>query len=96
MAEEHIRVLVQARENFVRKRREMAEQMVPEGAAVGHFAPTFTDLQDAIEAIDRAIEDESHLPSSGATAAPDSGASRGAGNITEGANENVVDVDFEP
>ena len=89
MAEEHIRVLVQVRENFVRKRREMAEQMVPEGAAAAHFAPSFVDLQDAIEAIDRAIEDEARQLNPGSTEGP-------AGKPGAGANENVVAVDFDP
>ena len=58
MAEDHIEALRKARENFVRKRRAMAEQMVPLGAAAAHFAPSFADLQAVIEAIDRAIADE--------------------------------------
>jgi hypothetical protein len=62
MAETEIEVLRRARENFVRKRRAMAEQMAPPGAAAAHFAPSFTDLQAAIEAIDRAIKDEEALP----------------------------------
>ena len=96
MAEDHIRVLIQARANFVRKRREMAEQMVPEGAAVTHFAASFEDLQDAIEAIDRAIEDEARLRGSEATAASESSAHANSANAARGANENVVAVDFEP
>ena len=92
MAEEHVRVLMQARANFVRKRREMAEQMVPEGAAASHFAPSFADLQAVIEAIDRAIEDEARLASS---AAADRGTPPGPGNDAESANENVVAVDFD-
>ena len=95
MAEEHVKVLMQARENFVRKRREMAEQMVPEGAAAAHFAPSFADLQEVIEAIDRAIADEARLPTSEATATPDSGSGSDE-NGDEGENENVVQVDFEP
>lgn len=51
-----------ARENFVRKRRAMAEQMRPAGAAGAHFAPSFVEIQAAIEAIDRAIADEETLP----------------------------------
>ena len=62
MGEASIEVLKRARENFVRKRREMAEQMVPHGAAASHFAPNFADIQVAIEAIDRAILDELGLP----------------------------------
>ena len=57
MADSHVETLRQARETFVRKRRLLAEQMVPEGAAAQHFA-----LQSAIEAIDRAIQDEERLP----------------------------------
>ncbi len=55
-------VLRAARENFVRKRRAMAEQMMPAGAAGPHFAPSFIEIQAAIEAIDRAIADEEALP----------------------------------
>ncbi|WP_375460190.1 hypothetical protein [uncultured Enterovirga sp.] len=55
-------VLRKARENFVRKRRAMAEQMMPAGAAGSHFAPNFVEIQLAIEAIDRAIADEEALP----------------------------------
>ena len=70
MGEEHVTVLKQARESFVRKRRAMAAQMVPDGAAAGHFAPSFADLQAAIEAIDRAIADEQALPPGYAAAPP--------------------------
>jgi hypothetical protein len=62
MAQKDVDTLIRARENFVRKRREMAEQMVPSGAAAGHFAPAFSELQAVIEALDRAIEDEGNLP----------------------------------
>ena len=62
MAEQEVEVLRKARESFVRKRRAMAEQMAPAGAASAHFAPAFADLQAAIEAIDRAIKDEEQLP----------------------------------
>jgi hypothetical protein len=62
MAEKEVEALRRARESFVRKRRAMVEQMAPDGAAVSHFAPSFADLQSAIEAIDRAIEDEERLP----------------------------------
>jgi hypothetical protein len=55
VAEREVEVLKRARENFVRKRREMAEQMIPSGAAAAHFAPNFAALQIAIEALDRAI-----------------------------------------
>ncbi len=57
MTAENIEILNQARESFVRKRRAMAEQMIPAGAAAQHFAPAFADLRNAIEAIDRAIAD---------------------------------------
>ena len=93
MAEQDIEALRKARESFVRKRRAMAEQMVPAGAASAHFAPAFASLQAAIEAIDRAIEDEEQLPPDYAkeepVAAPVS--------VTNGAQgSNVVDVDFDP
>ena len=86
-------MLRKARESFVRKRRAMAEQMVPAGAASAHFAPAFASLQAAIEAMDRAIEDEEQLPPGYAkeelVATPVS--------VTNGAQgSNVVDVDFDP
>lgn len=62
MAAKDADILTRARENFVRKRREMADQMIPSGAAAAHFAPAFAELQGVIEAIDRAIEDETMLP----------------------------------
>ena len=70
MAQEHAETLRKARENFVRKRRAMAEQMMPAGAAGSHFAPTFTEIQTAIEAIDRAIADEDALPQGYAAGPP--------------------------
>ena len=50
MAEQEVEMLRKARESFVRKRRAMAEQMVPAGAASAHFAPAFASLQVAISA----------------------------------------------
>ena len=94
MAEEHIDALKRARENFVRKRREMAEQMVPAGAAAAHFAPMFSDLQAVIEAIDRAIKDEEGLPEDYALEeADESFAAESPAEAAEGSN--VVDVDFD-
>lgn len=92
MAEDDANTLKRARENFVRKRRAMAEQMVPAGAAGAHFAPSFADLQAAIEAIDRAIADEEALPP-GYALPEDESASAGT-NGERGSN--VVDVDFDP
>ena len=46
----------------------MGAQMVPDGAAGGHFALNFADLQAAIEAIDKAIADQKNLPQT--TASP--------------------------
>lgn len=91
MGEEHVAVLKQAREAFVRKRRAMAAQMVPDGAAAAHFAPTFADLQVAIEAIDRAIHDEENLP-------PDYAEIEDTEVVREDttSNANVVSVDFDP
>jgi hypothetical protein len=80
-------VLARARENFVRKRREMAEQMIPPGAAAGHFAPSFTELQAAIEAIDRAIADEKSLPEHYGQAHAPAG--------SDDAPSNVEHVDFD-
>ena len=93
MAEQEVEVLRKARESFVRKRRAMAEQMVPAGAASAHFAPAFASLQAAIEAIDRAITDEEQLPPDYAMEDPVAVAASNT-NALEGSN--VVDVDFDP
>jgi hypothetical protein len=89
-ATREIEALKRARENFVRKRREMAEQMIPRGAAAQHFAPSFVALQAAIEAIDRAIKDEEILPDGYASGEPEPELSSAG---TEASN--VVDVDFD-
>ncbi len=84
--------LVRARENFVRKRREMVEQMIPPGAAASHFAPNFSGLQEAIEAIDRAIADEKSLPDGYGERLPvDDDLDRPVGG-----EDNVEHVNFEP
>ena len=90
MTNRHVESLNEARQNFVRKRRAMAEQMVPDGAAAAHFAPAFADLQAAIEAIDRAIADETKLPGeyAAATPSPDETSAMRDGS-------NVEHVDFE-
>ena len=93
MAADPIETLKQARESFVRKRRSMAEQMVPTGAAASHFAPNFSDIQAAIEAIDRAIEDEGRLPEGYAAAEPASGPGPELATLD---GTNVTDVDFDP
>jgi hypothetical protein len=90
MSDEYVQTLRRARENFVRKRRAMAEQMIPAGAAAAHFAPTFADLQAASEALDRAIVDEEHLPEGYAAEE-----SEPAG-VSSADGSNVVDVDFDP
>ena len=93
MAEKDAEALRKARESFVRKRRAMAEQMIPAGAASAHFAPAFADLQAAIEAIDRAIKDEEQLPPDYAQEEP----AAAPASVTNGAQgSNVVDVDFDP
>lgn len=90
MAETDAEMLRKARENFVRKRRIMAEQMMPTGAAAAHFAPTFAELQAAIEAIDRAIADEKSLPAGYAIEeAP-------ADALDKADMSNVEIVDFDP
>ena len=91
MAEREVEALKHARENFVRKRREMAEQMIPTGAAAPHFAPSFVALQAAIEAIDRAINDEEGLPAD--YASTPSQPEEMLSVATE--SSNVVDVDFD-
>ena len=98
MAQRDVETLRKARESFVRKRRLMAEQMVPDGAAAQHFAPAFADIQAAIEAIDRAIQDEENLPEGYAEtklpplAEPDPA----NGNASSPADSVVVAVDFDP
>jgi hypothetical protein len=93
VAEQDVEVLRKARENLVRKRRAMAEQMVPAGAASAHFAPAFANLQAAIEAMDRAIEDEEQLSPDYAQEEPVAAPA----SVTNGAQgSNVVDVDFDP
>ena len=91
MSEEHVAVLKQARESFVRKRRAMAAQMVPDGAAAAHFAPSFADLQAAIEAIDRAIHDEENVPE-GYAALEEANEPRDE----PASSANVVSLDFDP
>ena len=96
MGQRDVETLKQARESFVRKRRLMAEQMVPDGAAAQHFAPAFADLQSAIEAIDRAIQDEENLPEDYAEAvlqAPEQPRDGDGGGSDSGA---VISVDFDP
>ena len=92
MGEKDAEALRQARASFVRKRRAMAEQMIPAGAASAHFAPAFVALQAAIEALDRAIKDEEQLPPD--YAEEESGAAEAEISTTEGSN--VVDVNFDP
>ena len=93
MAEKDAEALRKARESFVRKRRAMAEQMAPAGAASAHFAPAFANLQAAIEAMDRAIKDEEQLPPDYAQGEPVAAPA----SVTNGAQgSNVVDVDFDP
>ncbi len=94
MPADHIETLKQARESFVRKRRAMAEQMIPAGAAAQHFAPAFADLQASIEAIDRAIADEEKLPEGYAAAEPEvSGLADIDGDASS--TSTVVAIDFE-
>lgn len=90
MISKHVESLRQARENFVRKRRAMAEQMTPDGAAASHFAPSFADLQSAIEAIDRAIADELKLPPEYASPPPSAD-----DTVAMRDGSNVEHVDFE-
>ena len=91
MSADHIATLKQARESFVRKRRAMAEQMIPSGAAMQHFAPAFADLQASIEAIDRAIADEETLPMDYALPEPEMTAASDGGGASP--VSNVVDID---
>ncbi len=90
MGQEHVEVLKSARESFVRKRRIMAEQMVPAGAAASHFAPAFADLQASIEALDRAIVDEGNLPDGYAPVIDEEEAA------PNDPDQTVVHVSFDP
>lgn len=90
MGQEHVEVLKSARESFVRKRRTMAEQMVPAGAAASHFAPAFADLQAVIEALDRAIVDEGNLPEGYAPDLDEDAA------LPADPDQTVVHVSFDP
>ncbi len=94
MPVDHIEMLKQARESFVRKRRIMAEQMIPAGAAAQHFAPAFADLQASIEAIDRAIADEEKLPEGYAAAEPTASEQTGT-NGDASSTSTVVAIDFD-
>lgn len=93
MTNKHVELLKEARQTFVRKRRAMAEQMVPDGAAGAHFAPSFADLQNAIEAIDRAIEDETRLPADYAATAPSPDETTA---MRDGSNVEHVDFEHPP
>ena len=84
-----VETLQRARESFVRKRRILAEQMMPAGAATSHFAPSFSDLQTAIEAIDRAIADEERLPQGYAAEEP-------TPEISQVEGTNITNLDFDP
>jgi hypothetical protein len=90
MGQEQVETLKRARETFVRKRRIMAEQMVPAGAATAHFAPAFADLQAVIEALDRAILDEGNLPEGYAPTLDDDVAT------PDDPDQTVVHVSFDP
>ena len=90
MSDEYVLTLRRARENFVRKRRSLAEQMIPPGAAAAHFAPTFADLQAVIEALDRAILDEEQLPEGYAADGSE------PVEVSSADGSNVVDVNFDP
>ena len=87
MAEREVEVLRRARENFVRKRREMAEQMVSRGRRA--LRAELRRL--AIEAIERAIKYETALPADYASSATEQEEVSGAAT----GSSNVVDVDFD-
>ncbi|SER59816.1 hypothetical protein SAMN05216548_1291 [Faunimonas pinastri] len=59
--EEPIENLRKARANFVSKRRRMASEMADPRSTSSHYAPLFSELQQAIVAIDQAIQDEEVL-----------------------------------
>jgi protein-disulfide isomerase-like protein with CxxC motif len=58
MAHEHLEDLRRVRSALVDSRRAWAKTIAAPGAKTDQMLTTMTAIQDAIEAIDRAIEDE--------------------------------------
>jgi glutamine amidotransferase PdxT len=62
MAQEHIEELRKARSALVSERRSRAKALVIPGARTSTALMSFIEVQQAIEAIDRAIKDEKSPP----------------------------------
>jgi acyl-CoA reductase-like NAD-dependent aldehyde dehydrogenase len=58
MTHRYVQQLQKARERLVAHRREMAEIIINTAVFIPERAVEFTEIQDAIETIDEAIEDE--------------------------------------
>jgi hypothetical protein len=61
MGQEHLEELKKARSALVEARRTWARTLAKPGPKDDNAAMTMTSYQEAIEAIDRAIEDEKRL-----------------------------------
>jgi hypothetical protein len=61
MTHRYVQQLQNARERLVAHRREMAEIIINTAAFIPERAVEFTEIQDAINSIDEAIEDEAKL-----------------------------------
>jgi hypothetical protein len=59
--EQYIEGLMAARGSLVRERRDLAKQMESGPAAANAVAKAFSNIQDAIEAVDKAMEDERRI-----------------------------------
>jgi hypothetical protein len=62
MAQEHIEELRKARSSLVNERRNRAKILVNPGARTSAALMSFIEVQQTIEAIDRAIKDEKSPP----------------------------------
>jgi len=66
MAEEHVKQLSTAREKLVAERRMLAEMLAkPHERGQADVRASFVAVQTAIEAIDRALQDEQPQPTRG-------------------------------
>ena len=61
MTHRYVQQLQKARERLVAHRREMAEIIINTAAFIPERAVEFTEIQNAINSIDEAIEDEGRL-----------------------------------
>jgi hypothetical protein len=66
MAQEHARQLTAAREKLVAERRQLAETLAkPHERGQADVRAHFVAIQETIEAIDRALQDEQPQPTKG-------------------------------